>query len=557
MTPVAVCRVCCVRSARGPAGRVAPRPRLPPAGRGGHDRQHAPHQTTACASSVKALTELLMADHPTPCAKHKATGDCELEAAGRQAGARRRPRVPKAANAGEHDDSSLVIAVDHNACILCDRCSPRLQRHPQQPGHRPDGQGLRGPDRLRPDDPMGDSSCVACGECMVSCPTGALINRNVRATPTPGRRRSPPAVAGRRPTSWSSHPLFETAFSGVAPFLQLERASRSSAGTSRRATSSAARASSARRPFSSSRASVEIFIRRRSSTSQKHVARQGGPGPLRPGPPVHQPSRQARRGPREEDEKHGTLHPHRRPGRAPLRQAQWPTMGVGDLFGEMTCMSYYPRSATVARRGGLHGAGDAPQRALHRAAQHSFRADPGRRTTASAPSTTTSGACRSSPACGRTRRSSSSSSTTCGRGCMLRRCEPGEMIFRQGDPADDGFYLVRTGFVKVSQNRPGGEHVLNYVGPGGYFGEIGLLSDLPEIRAMAPAGRPHRHLHGPGPRRPGPDHGGRLPRHPRPVPRPVARPAHRDAPSSAWKTTTGCAQRGREGLAGRLPRARG
>ena len=71
---------------------------------------------------------------------------------------------------------------------------------------------------------------------------------------------------------------------------------------------------------------------------------------------------------------------------------------------------------------------------------------------------------------------------------MLRRCEPGEIIFRQGAPAVDGFYLVRTGFVKVSQARPGGEQVLNYVGPGGYIGEIGVLSDLPELRDLAPAG---------------------------------------------------------------------
>ncbi len=71
----------------------------------------------------------------------------------------------------------------------------------------------------------------------------------------------------------------------------------------------------------------------------------------------------------------------------------------------------------------------------------------------------------------------------------LRRCEPGEVIFRQGALATDGFYLVRTGFVKVSRSNPGGEHVLNYIGPGGHFGEIGLLSDLPEVRARAVPGR--------------------------------------------------------------------
>jgi predicted molibdopterin-dependent oxidoreductase YjgC len=27
--------------------------------------------------------------------------------------------------------------------------------------------------------PMGNSSCVSCGECMVSCPTGALTNKKV------------------------------------------------------------------------------------------------------------------------------------------------------------------------------------------------------------------------------------------------------------------------------------------------------------------------------------------------------------------------------------------
>ena len=58
------------------------------------------------------------------------------------------------------------------------------------------------------------------------------------------------------------------------------------------------------------------------------------------------------------------------------------------------------------------------------------------------------------------------------------------MIFEQGDPAD-AFYLVRTGFMKVAQSHMGGDHVLNYIGPGGYFGEIGLLADIPKSGALA------------------------------------------------------------------------
>jgi Fe-S-cluster-containing hydrogenase component 2/CRP-like cAMP-binding protein len=70
----------------------------------------------------------------------------------------------------------------------------------------------------------------------------------------------------------------------------------------------------------------------------------------------------------------------------------------------------------------------------------------------------------------------------------LVRLNPGEVIFKQGDTADN-FYLVKGGFVKVSQRHPGGEHVLSYVGPGGYIGEIGLLWEIPEIAAVAPPGR--------------------------------------------------------------------
>jgi len=56
----------------------------------------------------------------------------------------------------------------------------------------------------------------------------------------------------------------------------------------------------------------------------------------------------------------------------------------------------------------------------------------------------------------------------------LQRFAPGQTIALQGDPADS-FYLVRIGFVKISENYPGGELVLAYLSRGDYFGEIGLL----------------------------------------------------------------------------------
>ncbi|MDX6765178.1 MAG: cyclic nucleotide-binding domain-containing protein [Candidatus Methylacidiphilales bacterium] len=54
----------------------------------------------------------------------------------------------------------------------------------------------------------------------------------------------------------------------------------------------------------------------------------------------------------------------------------------------------------------------------------------------------------------------------------------GQVICRENDPADR-FYLIRQGMVKVSQGMPGGEMVLTYLSRGDYFGEIGLVRRLP------------------------------------------------------------------------------
>ena len=60
--------------------------------------------------------------------------------------------------------------------------------------------------------------------------------------------------------------------------------------------------------------------------------------------------------------------------------------------------------------------------------------------------------------------------------------DPDQIICRQGDVAD-AFYLIRLGFVKVSQSFPGGDMVMNYLTRGSYFGEIGLLPTPLRLRA--------------------------------------------------------------------------
>src|SRR5882672_1483513 len=49
-----------------------------------------------------------------------------------------------------------------------------------------------------------------------------------------------------------------------------------------------------------------------------------------------------------------------------------------------------------------------------------------------------------------------------------------QVICKEGDDAD-AFYLIRSGMVRVSNALPGGEMVRTYLSRGDYFGEIGLL----------------------------------------------------------------------------------
>jgi cytochrome P450/CRP-like cAMP-binding protein len=70
-----------------------------------------------------------------------------------------------------------------------------------------------------------------------------------------------------------------------------------------------------------------------------------------------------------------------------------------------------------------------------------------------------------------------------------KQLAPGEIVVRQGDPADN-FYIVVKGKAEVVNHHPRGDDiVLGYLGPGDYFGEIGILHARPRtatVRASGP-----------------------------------------------------------------------
>jgi protein lysine acetyltransferase len=62
---------------------------------------------------------------------------------------------------------------------------------------------------------------------------------------------------------------------------------------------------------------------------------------------------------------------------------------------------------------------------------------------------------------------------------------PGEVVIREGDPADR-FYLISEGRFEVTQQDPGSDQPrrLRQLGPGDVFGEIGLLRRSPRTATV-------------------------------------------------------------------------
>src|SRR5689334_2051414 len=112
-TPVGVCRLCVVDTGARVLAASCVRAVEP--------GMKVVTNSEKVLAARKTILELLMSDHPSPCARQQNSGDCELETLARAAGALQL-RLPRRTVARGKDDSSLAIAVAHDACILCDRC---------------------------------------------------------------------------------------------------------------------------------------------------------------------------------------------------------------------------------------------------------------------------------------------------------------------------------------------------------------------------------------------------------------------------------------------------
>ncbi len=175
--PVGVCRMCVVDT----GGRVFAAACVRPC----EDGMEVKTATPELERSRAILTELLLSDQPPRAEDPKQTTTADnllLDLADGYGVARETTELPCGSGRGT-DLSNPVIAVDHDACILCDRCVRACDDIQGNDVIGRSGKGYATRIAFDLNDPMGASSCVTCGECVQACPTGALTNKPIRDIP--------------------------------------------------------------------------------------------------------------------------------------------------------------------------------------------------------------------------------------------------------------------------------------------------------------------------------------------------------------------------------------
>ena len=138
--------------------------------------------TTRVVNARRTNVELLLSNHPKDCLVCNRNGSCELQQLAilthideiRYEGERKEFEI---------DDSSLSIIRDPNKCVLCKRCLT-MCNEVQTVGTLSDvDRGFDTVISTAYGDPMLESNCTFCGQCLAVCPTGALtIVSNIKDT---------------------------------------------------------------------------------------------------------------------------------------------------------------------------------------------------------------------------------------------------------------------------------------------------------------------------------------------------------------------------------------
>ncbi len=473
MRPVGICRVCCVELYRegrdgGPptaGGKLVPACHEP-VKKGMIVHTIASPETEKSERlkrSVKLLTELLTSDHLNRGEESQTQSPSELAQLSDRMGCETKRFSFRAPPKKGFDDSSLLIAVNHDACILCERCIRGCNEIKSNEIIGRTGKGYSTSIGFDLNLPMEDSNCVSCGECMVSCPTNALTFKQTVKSKWHSESVDSPDGNSVSPDELMQHDLFKSLPHKWLQWNQDSIVKRNlSAGDVLCHTGEYGSTA-----FIINSGEFGVYPPDRTDASQGSAGRNDSAGSFL-GKLLRPIRGRASSKPRS--------HPEPAP---PTGEPKFRLTPDDLILGEMTCMNFQPRSATVVaqtdcevfeirrnvlfmlqRTAGSREALDKRyrQRTLINQVNELDLFD------ALSPEER-----MASVKYLRDR-------------VQLIWVEPGQAIYDEGQTADD-IYLLRIGHIKVTQSTAGEDRVLTYIRPGtrrSFFGEIGVLTEVNE-----------------------------------------------------------------------------
>ena len=125
----------------------------------------------------KTTLQLILSTHERKCLSCIRSGNCELQKLCKEYGVDDEGKFDGDKPVYELDYSAAHMVRDNNKCILCRRCVAACDNQ----GISVIGANARGIDThigSAFELPLGSTSCISCGQCIVNCPVGAIYEKD-------------------------------------------------------------------------------------------------------------------------------------------------------------------------------------------------------------------------------------------------------------------------------------------------------------------------------------------------------------------------------------------
>jgi len=122
----------------------------------------------------RTVLELLLADHRLDCLKCVRSGDCRLKAVATAAGCNAE-RFARDKEFTHQDMTDKYVRRNNDKCILCGRCTRVCKTNQQVGVLAVNGRGFDAHIGCAWDSHLENVPCISCGQCVVNCPTAALV----------------------------------------------------------------------------------------------------------------------------------------------------------------------------------------------------------------------------------------------------------------------------------------------------------------------------------------------------------------------------------------------